>query len=352
MRREGAVIPMGKGLRGGLRSRRAFSEMDQGLIGLVGLVLTALLLAGALNIGKVLSMVGESARTAEFSDSGGLRSGDDVRIAGIKVGTVTAVDLADEDVIVTFRVGNVDLGERSRALVKSNNALGSKFLAIEPAGSGDTTNIPRSRTDSGYSANAELGNLTHATGQIDARQLARSMESLSEVMAETPQEFRKALAGVSALSTTISSRDQDLAALLSKASRVSRVLARRSGDITAIVAEGSRLFQELAVRRQILRKLLHDVTEATDQLHGLVADNKNTLQPSLTQLDEAARLLKRYEGTLDFALKNLAPYVRSLGESVASGPFFNAYIANLTSPEDLITGGISGMIKQQGSGFR
>lgn len=333
------------------RGRRAFSEMDQAKVGLVGLVATALLLATALNIGKVVSWVGESTRTAELSDAGGLRAGDDVRIAGLKVGKVTGIKLKSDHVTVTFGLGNIQLGDSTRAYVKSNNALGSKFLALQPEGSGDVPDIPISHTDPGYSANEELGTLTRATGQIDAQKVARSMESLSAVLSGTPKEFRSALQGVSNLSRTVSSRDQELQTLLGKASDVSKILAERSGDITSILSNGSQLFDELAARRQILRKLLRDITTATDQLRGLVADNKASLKPSLAQLQSTATMLTHYEGTLDFALKNIPRYVRSLGESVASGPFFDAYIANLTSPEDLITGGIAGLVKQEGSGF-
>lgn len=54
------------------RRRKAFSEMDLGLIGVVGLVLTVVLLAGALNIGKVLSVLGQTTYTAELTEAGGI----------------------------------------------------------------------------------------------------------------------------------------------------------------------------------------------------------------------------------------------------------------------------------------
>lgn len=334
------------------RSRKSFKEMDQGLIGLIGLVATAVLLAGALNIGKVSSLLGGQTYTAEFTEAGGLRSGDDVRIAGLKVGSVEDIELTPEHVRVTFRLGEVTLGDQSRASVKADNALGSKFLAIEPAGSGETTRIPVDRTHPGFSVNEELGTLTRHTGEIDARQLAASMRSLGHVLAETPEEFRGALAGVSALSETLSSRDRDLAVLLRKASSVSKLLADRNGEITSILADGSRLFHELKQRRVVLSQLLRNVRSAADQLNGLVDDNKTSLKPALQRILSTARLLTEYRGTLDLALKKTAGYVRSLGESVASGPFFHAYVANLTSPEDLIIGGTAGIIEQETGEFR
>ncbi len=329
--------------------RRAFSEMDLGRIGMVGLLLTVALLAGALNIGKVMALVGNATYTADLEEAGGLRSGDDVRVAGIKVGKVNAVELKGDHVLVSFGLEDMDLGDKTRAVVKSDNALGSKFLAIEPGGRGDSDHIPLARTEAGLAVNEELGRLTTATSDIDEDELAKSFASVSAVLSATPEEFRSALEGVGALSNTLSSRDADLEVLLKKASNVSEVLAQRNKDITSILGDGSLLFQELASRRIVLGRLLRNVQAATTQLNGLVADNKNSLKPALAELRHTAELLTEYQGTLKLALKATGGYIRSLGESVGGGPFFQAYVANIGSPEDLGTGGLASLLKGQGS---
>ena len=328
------------------RRRKDFNEMDLGTIGLVGLVLTGLLLAGALNIGKVLDLVSNTTYTADLAEAGGLRSGDDVRVAGIKVGRVKDVELMDDHVEVSFGLEGVELGDETLAIVKSDNALGSKFLAIEPAGEGDEHHVPQERTDAGFAVNEELGDLTTVTAEIDEDRLAESFASVSAVLDQTPEEFRAALEGVGELSNTLSSRDADLARLLRKASSVSEILADRNKDITQIVSDGSLLFDELTRRREILGDLLRNVQRATEQLVGLARDNKFSLKPALTELKQSAELLSDY---LKVALETTGGYIRSLGESVAGGPFFQAYVANLGSPEDLGTGGIAGLLAGEGS---
>jgi len=331
--------------------RKAFGEMDLGLIGVVGLTLTLLLLAAALNIGRIADLVGQATYTADLLETGGLRTGDDVRVAGVPVGDVKNVELAADHVEITFGVGNIDLGDTSHARVKADNALGAKYLEIDPSGHGDIRHIPVARTDSGFAVNEELGKLTRATGEIDTAKLAESFESVSAVLVQTPDEFKDALKGVSALSRTISSRDEDLAVLLKHASSVSALLANRNREITSIVTDGSALFHELELRREVIARLLRNVEAATKQMVGFVHDNEDSLKPALTELLHTADLLKEYRDTLDFTIKNVAVYARSLGEGVASGPFFQAYLANVASPEDLGTGGLSGIIKQEASGF-
>jgi phospholipid/cholesterol/gamma-HCH transport system substrate-binding protein len=325
--------------------------MDLGVVGLVGVVLTIAVLATALNIGKVNEVLNNANYSANLSEAGGLRPGDDVRIAGIKKGRVDKVELVGDRVRVTFGVADVTLGQQTRALIKSDNALGSKFLEVQPRGRGSIETIPISQTDPGYSVNTELGNLTRTTAKIESKRLAESFDSMSEVLQQTPEEFRSSLTGVSALAQTVSKRDAELQDLLAKASSVSSVLADRNEDIVAIMSDGSKLFKEITARRDVIERMLRNISVATDQLLGLAHDNQASLKPALTELRTTATLLTEYRKTLDFVIKNVAAYARGLGESVASGPFFQALVANLLAPEDLITGGILGYLDDSESGF-
>lgn len=336
---------LGKRTRRGPRT--AFREMDLGLVGVVGLALTGLLLAAALNVGRLSSLLGEVEYTAQLVEAGGLRDGDDVRIAGVKVGSVKGVNLEDDSVEIDFTAGKVDLGDKTRVIVRADNALGSKYLAVEPAGRGLTKQIPIERTDPGISVNEELGRLSRETSKIDEQQLARSFASMSKVLSQSPEEFGSALKGVSALSRTIARRDEELETLLQRASSISGLLAERQGELTSIMSNGSKLFAELAMRREIMSRLLDDVIAASEQLRGLARDHKTSLRPVLTELRTTGTMLAGYRDTLDYALRIYGPFARSLGESVASGPFFQAYLANLTSPEQLVTGGIKGIVQQE-----
>jgi len=316
----------------------SFKELDQARLGLVGVLVTALILAVALNVSRVRSVFEDTVCSADFAESGGLLPGDDVRVSGLKVGQVKSVELDGNQVIVTFVASDLTLGDRSSAAIKSANALGRKYLAITPDGDGKTTRIPRSRTNSGYSVSAALGDLAATTGELDTSRIAQSISSLSTVLDQTPTEFRSALSGVSALSRTISSRDEALGKLLEKASGLSGVLADRNQEIAAIMRYGSLLFQELYARRQAVSELLTSTSSAADQLAGFVADNKKTFGPALTQLRQVARLLRDYRSTLEYSVENLASYASGLGEAVGSGPFFQAYVQNITEPTSLVPG--------------
>src|SRR5438270_6739481 len=125
-----------------------FREQSKPVIGAVGLLLILLLLAAAFNADKLPIIGGGAVYKAEFSEAAGLRPNDEVRVAGVKVGKVTGVDLEGDRVLVHFRVKNADFGKTSRADIRIKTVLGRKFLMLTPDGPGQLSTsdvIPLSR---------------------------------------------------------------------------------------------------------------------------------------------------------------------------------------------------------------
>lgn len=108
-----------------------FRERNKTVIGAVGIVTIAAVLAGSFNLD---SFIGGDEYTAQFSEAAGLRPDDEVRIAGVKVGKVVSVDLEGDKVLVEFRVNDARLGEQSRADIRIKTLLGRKFLMVTPEG--------------------------------------------------------------------------------------------------------------------------------------------------------------------------------------------------------------------------
>lgn len=315
---------------------KRFSELNQTKVGIIGAVIVAVLLATALNVGRIKSMVMGSDYSAAFAEAGNLRSGDDVMVSGYKVGQVSSVDLEDDHVRVDFSVEGVTPGKDSRASIKTKAALGTKYLALDPEGPGELSGeIPVSRTTSPYDVTQALSDLTTNTGQIDVKQLAQSFQTLSDTFAGTPANLRGALDGVNRLSQTISSRDSALRSVLAHASGVTGVLNQRSMQITQLMTDGNSLLQELQNRRDTIHQLLVGISQASAQLSGFANDNEKTLKPALDQLHGVMGVLNKNLDNIDQAVKLIGSFGRSLGEAVGGGPFFYAYLANL-APTNIV----------------
>jgi phospholipid/cholesterol/gamma-HCH transport system substrate-binding protein len=92
--------------------------------------------------GQVAGLAGPGAPAAEYTASfrsaDGITTGTDVRLAGVKVGTVTAIALNPQ----TFRADTrftvadgIALPEDTAALISSEGLLGGNFLELRPGGS-------------------------------------------------------------------------------------------------------------------------------------------------------------------------------------------------------------------------
>jgi phospholipid/cholesterol/gamma-HCH transport system substrate-binding protein len=114
--------------------------MDRRVNVAVGVFLVLGLLAlGYLSIklGRV-SVLGASgyAVTVEFPSVGGLKAGSAVEIAGVEIGRVESIGLADYQARVVLRVNrDVKLQEDSIASIKTKGLIGEKYVRISPGGS-------------------------------------------------------------------------------------------------------------------------------------------------------------------------------------------------------------------------
>src|ERR687897_236001 len=116
---------------------RPFRERNPVVVGAVSLVVMALVLVAALRADDLPIIGGGDTYHAMFTEAGGLKVNDEVRIAGVRVGKVNEIELDDDQVKVTFKVdAAADFGTDTRAAIKVKTILGSMFLALETAGGG------------------------------------------------------------------------------------------------------------------------------------------------------------------------------------------------------------------------
>ena len=108
---------------------------------------------------------------ALFAEAGGLVDGNDVTVSGIKVGSVSSIELDNGDALVGFTIeGKYALGSDTTAHIRTGTLLGERVLALESAGSGTLDRrrrIPTTRTSSPYSLTDAVSDLTANTAGTD-----------------------------------------------------------------------------------------------------------------------------------------------------------------------------------------
>ena len=319
-----------------------FREQNKTVIGAVGLTVILLLVAMAFSADKLPVIGGGKVYQAAFSEAAGLQPNDEVRVAGVKVGKVTGVDLDGERVIVHFRVKNAEFGKNSRADIRIKTVLGRKFLMLTPDGPGQLGTddlIPLTRTSSPYDISEAFQGLASTVGEIDTAQLEKSFVTLADAFKDTPDEVRTSLTGLSRLSRTIASRDDQLKLLLERSRTVTAVLSQRDEDLTAFMADASLILQEVRKRREAIHQLLVTTVTLSEQLIALTRENRATLAPALERLHNVVEVLKANQANIDKALPRLASFTRIFANNLGNGRWFDTIVQNLTGPTGFTPGG-------------
>jgi phospholipid/cholesterol/gamma-HCH transport system substrate-binding protein len=313
-----------------------FRERNPVPIGAAGLLVIAVLLVLAFNISSLPLIGGGDHFKAAFSEAGGLLKGDDVRIAGVKVGKVEKVDLAGSHVVVEFKVTEpVRFGPQTGASVRMKTLLGQKYLALEPAGGGqmkEGTQIPLERTVSSYDIVNAFSDLATTAERIDTDELAKSLTVLATEFKDSPPHVKAALDGLTRLSGTIASRDAELKRLLASANSVTGTIAERNKAIESIIKNADLLLVELNARRDAIHTLFTNTSAMAQQITALVRENRAELGPALAQLTKVLAVLEKHEKDLGATIAAMGPFTRLFSNVLGNGRWFDTYIQNLTTP--------------------
>ncbi len=324
---------------------KPFRERNPVVVGAISIAVLAIALVAAFRAQDLPLIGGGDTYYANFAEAGGIKVGDEVRIAGVRVGAVESIELDGDKVQVGFRIKtDSQFGPTSRADLKVKTLLGDMFLAIEPAGSGqmaEGTTIPVERTSSPYDVVDAFEGLADTAGDINTDQLAQSLTTLADLSRNTPEEFQGALEGVSALSANVAAKNDEINSLLKNLRRVSTVLDDRDQDIIELMEDSDVLFRALVARRDAVHRLLVSTTQLSRELTALVRDTRADLRPALQSLEEVLDVLNKNEDNIDDSIRLMAPFYRVFANTLGSGPWFDTYIQNfpLAPLPDLTNGG-------------
>lgn len=308
--------------------------------GILGTLVIVLAVLASLNLNKLPLIGNNDVIHLEFAEAGGLKAGDVVLVSGAQVGKIRSIRIQGTHVVADAVItdSKLRLGDETTAAIITITLLGRAGVQLTPAGTGDLEagdTIPVERTSSPYDITSALNELTVKTTAIDKSQLAAALRQLSTTLDTSQSSVGPALRGIVSLSSAISSNDANLRSLLGHANRVTAVLASRNKEITPLLTSGRSLLAELTARQSVVVALLRDGRRLANQLHLVLAENDGRLGPALDELDTLLGVLNRNRKNLQDTITGLRGYATAFGEAIGSGPWFDAYVQNLTSPGTL-----------------
>ena len=247
-------------------------------IGLMGILVALLVVGVGQSFTSVPMIFAKPSYYGQFTDTGGLNKGDKVRIAGMDVGKVEALNINGDHVVIQFNMGSETIGTESRLAIRTDTILGKKVLEIEARGTQPLrpgATLPLGQSTTPYQIYDAFFDVTKAATGWDIDAVKQSLHVLSQTVDQTYPHLSAALDGVARFSDTIGKRDQEITHLLAQANQVASVLGDRSQQVDRLLVNAKTLLAAFNERGQAIDALLGNVAAFSEQVKGLINDNPN-----------------------------------------------------------------------------
>ena len=305
-------------------SVKNFRERSPVLIGIISILAIAAGTTFAFSINKIPALKSAFVITAEFKDAAGLVTENQVRVAGIKVGTVSKVELAGDRVLVTMEIDTgTEIPKGAFAEIKLATILGTKFVDIEAKGGSpymeDGDSIALEDTAIPYEIYQASNQGTNLLEELDGPALNEALVQLTKLVNTSKDELGEALAGLNELGAGLNDKEEEIRSLLANSNDLTALLADEGDEINDLIVSSDAVLSSLAQKREEIQSLLESTKLMSGQLAGVLRDNRSNVDGILNKLHKALVVLDRNVEHLDVALEYAGPSSRYFGSVFSQG---------------------------------
>jgi phospholipid/cholesterol/gamma-HCH transport system substrate-binding protein len=274
---------------------------------------------------------------AEFTDVTGLIKGDDVRIAGVKVGSVEKVKLVRRSVAeVTFSVVKEQrLSTDIQVRIRYRNLVGQRYLALSEGAGPDRRLaehglIPLSQTRPAL----DLTVLFNGFKPLFQALSPKDVNSFSLAVIRTLQgeggTINTLLAKTASLTNTLADRDQLIGRVITNLNNVLGTVNSRDTELSNLIVQLQRFVSGLSQDRQVIGASLSSISDLTDSTAGLLKDTRPSVKADIDRLYAVSKTLNDSQSIVEGVLQRLPGKLTAVTRTATYGSWFNFYLCDLT----------------------
>jgi phospholipid/cholesterol/gamma-HCH transport system substrate-binding protein len=274
---------------------------------------------------------------AEFVDATGLVKGDDVRIAGVKVGTVEGISIVDRTrAMVTFNVqSDTALTQSTHADIRYRNLVGQRYIALtNEIGSTDVlepgSTIPVSHTSPALDLTVLFNGfkpLFQALSPADVNELSYEIIQVFQGQGGT---LNGMLAHTASITQTLADRDQVIGQLITNLNSVLDHVGKRNHQLNQLISTFQQFVGGLKKDRGAILGSLDRISNLSVQTADLVSGIRGPFVSDIHHLRGFAANLDQNKAEIDRALQVLPIKLTKVGRTAIYGWWFNFYLGNFT----------------------
>jgi phospholipid/cholesterol/gamma-HCH transport system substrate-binding protein len=273
---------------------------------------------------------------AVFSNVTGLVAGDDVDIAGVRVGQVTSIAVHDHNLaLVGFSLQQGrPLPVTVTATIKYRNLVGQRYIelgqgtgpvgrTLRPGGT-----IPLAQTSPALDLTVLFNGfqpLFQALSPGDVNKLAS--EIIQVFQGESPN-IAALIATVGSLTTALATKDQVIGQVIGNLNAVVHTITSRGNALASLVTSLQELVSGLAADRQPIGTAISAIASLSSATAGLLQVGRAPLQSDIAQLRRLASNLAANSPTVDAFLRDLPVKMADIARLASYGSWLNFYLCN------------------------
>jgi phospholipid/cholesterol/gamma-HCH transport system substrate-binding protein len=267
----------------------------------------------------------------EFSDASGLHDGDNVRIAGVRVGRVESLRLVGTHAEVAISVRSEQpVFTNTRALIRYQNLVGQRYLSLV-AGDGaarplpDGGRIPLDRTEPSFDLSALLNGFAPLFTTLKPADVNRLADNIVQVLQGSGPEIDPLLEQTITLTNAIADRDKVIGAVIDNLNQVLDQIAGKGQQTDELLAQGRRLVDGLNQRTQPIFGSLERVRAFTGNAQELLADIRPDVRRDVGSASDASAVFAGEKGALGDTLAGFPAFLSGLTRVTSYGSWANLY---------------------------
>ncbi|GAD86549.1 MCE family protein [Nocardia asteroides] len=274
--------------------------------------------------------------SATFGNVLGLRVGDDVRMAGIRVGRVDSIELdADRRASVVLRVqSRHQLTTTTKALIRYQNLIGQRYVALAAGERGGDRlppdgAIPYERTESSFDVSTVLAGFEPLFATLEPDDINSLSQTLVQALQGDGVSLSALVTQAAQLAGTFRDRDEILGQVITNLGGVVEGLANRSGELETLITQTRMLTVDLYEQGTTLATAVEQASGSTSRLADLIARIRPGLAQAQQSAAEGVHLLISNGARLDITAAELPFVLAGLARISGNGAYINSYFCNL-----------------------
>jgi phospholipid/cholesterol/gamma-HCH transport system substrate-binding protein len=282
-----------------------------------------------------ISFAGSKQYKAVFSDATGVVKGDDIRVAGVKVGNVEGVEIVDRTrALVTFKVvDDQRLTEATNATIRYRNLVGQRYIALTEGVGGSSVldeddTIPLARTRPALDLTVLFNGFKPLFAALSPADVNKLSYEIITVFQGEGGTLESLLSHTASVTTTLASRDQVIGELITNLNEVMVTIGNRDKQLSDLLVKLRQFVSGLSSDRQAILGSLDSISALAVETSDLVTGVRPALTTDVTQLRRVAGNLDRNKAEIDRALQVLPIKLNKVGRTAIYGSFFNFYLCN------------------------